>query len=304
MKHGAEYAKRIRSLYNQLRRQHGKPQPPDHTEPLEQLILGILARGTTETKAQVAFRRLRESLVDYNELRVTPCVELAEMLGRDLPDVVARARDLVDALNAVYDRHNAVDLAFLRDKPVRDAREYLRALTGVDEFTAARVVLHSLGGHAIPVDECMMQVFRKENLIGQDATVVEVQTFLEHHVTASEAADFAALMHRYAAGRAPKPLPDDGAKRVAKLAEKRVPVLVQAKPEEKKASVPVQAKTNEKPAVHPVPGAKKVKVVAKTQVAEKAKPSTASKKPSKVASARPVPAPQKKSGALERHRRS
>jgi endonuclease-3 len=207
MKHGAEYAKRIRHLYHQLRRQYGKPPPPDHTEPIEQLILGILARDTTEAKAQAAFRRLRESLVDHNELRVTPAVELAETLGPDLPDAATRAQNLVDALNAIYDRHNVVDLSFLRDKPVRDAREYLRALPGVDEFTAARVVLYSLGGHAIPVDQSMVWVLRKENLVPPEATLSEVQAFLERHISAQEAAEFAALMHRYAAGRLPKTVP-------------------------------------------------------------------------------------------------
>jgi len=207
MRHGAEYAKRIRHLYHQLRRQYGKPPPPDHTEPIEQLILGILARDTTEAKAQAAFRRLRESLVDHNELRVTPAVELAETLGPDLPDAATRAQNLVDALNAIYDRHNVVDLSFLRDKPVRDAREYLRALPGVAEFTAARVVLYSLGGHAIPVDQSVVWVLRKENLVPPEATLSEVQAFLERHISAQEAAEFAALMHRYAAGRLPKTVP-------------------------------------------------------------------------------------------------
>ncbi|HOW18313.1 MAG TPA: hypothetical protein PLC79_04690 [Phycisphaerae bacterium] len=207
MKHGAEYAKRIRHLYHQLRRQYGKPPPPDHTEPIDQLILGILSRDTTEAKAHAAFRRLRESLVDHNELRVTPAVELAETLGPDLPDAATRAQNLVDALNAIYDRHNVVDLSFLRDKPVRDAREYLRALPGVDEFTAARVVLYSLGGHAVPVDQSMVWVLRKENLVPPEATLPEVQAFLERHISAQEAAEFAALMHRYAAGRLPKTMP-------------------------------------------------------------------------------------------------
>lgn len=290
MKHGAEFAKRIRSLYNQLRRQYGKPQPPDHTDPLEQLILGILSRGATEAKANAAYRRLHENLVDHNELRVTPCVELAEMLGGDLPEVQARARSLVDALNAIYDRHNAVDLAFLRDKPVRDAREYLRSLPGVDEFTAARVVLYSLGGHAIPVDESMMFVFRKEDLISPEATVPEVQTFLERHIQSSEAAEFAALMHRYAASRAPKIVPVETPKRRAKPAEKKAPPWS-------------GAKTSEKPVLS-AEALSSDKTGTKGEAAKARPAAVAHKKPPKAASRRPAAASRKKAAAGKRDRRS
>ncbi len=227
MKHGAEYARKIKHLYHQLRRQYGKPQPPARDDLVEHLILGILSRCTTEAKAQAAFRRLRESVVDHNELRVTPRVEVAEILGDDLPDAEARARNLVDALNAIYDKHSVVDLAFLRDKPVRDAREYLRSLPGVDEFTASRVVLHGLKGHAIPVDEAVLDLLRKEGMVDADATIAEVQSFLERHIPAAEAAEFAALIHRHAVSRYAKSVAGDGAKRpekaVAARAAPRVP---------------------------------------------------------------------------------
>jgi endonuclease III len=293
MKHGAEYAKRIKHLYNQLRRQYGKPQPPDHTDPLEQLILGILARGTTDTKAQGAFRRLRENLVDHNELRVTPCVELAETLGTDLPDVEAKARNLVDALNAIYDRHNVVDLAFLRDKSVRDAREYLRSLPGVDEFAAARVVLYSLGGHAIPVDEGMMQVLRKEELISPDATVAEVQTFLERHVPSSEAAEFSSLLHRYTAGRIPKapPVPDNVPQRSARSVSR-------------KAIAQGDGKASGSAVMNGGPEAGE-KVAAKNEASLKARPAVATgKKPPKAPPGRPAAALPKRADAGKQNRRT
>lgn len=204
MKHGAEYARKIKRLYGQLRRRYGKPELTDSTDPLEQLVLGILARGVSEARALAAYRRLREAMVDYNELRVTPWVELSEILRPELPDADRKARDLSDALNAIYDRYSTVDLSALRDKPVREAREYLRSLPGVDEYAAARVVLMALGGHAVPIDETALAVLRKEQMISPDADLAEAQAFLERHIQASEAAAFSWLIHRYAVGRAPK----------------------------------------------------------------------------------------------------
>jgi endonuclease-3 len=199
MKNGAEYAKRIKRLYHQLLRRYGKPDPPDHADPLDQLIVSILSRGTTDAKAHAAYNRLRASVVDYNEMRVTPSVEVADAIGRAYPDADARSRDIVNVLNALYDKRNAIDLAFLRSKPLREAREYLLSLPGVDDFAAARVVLFCLGGHAVPVDGALMNLLRKEECVSPDATLAEVQSFLERHVHATEAAAFATLMHRHAA---------------------------------------------------------------------------------------------------------
>ncbi|MBN1489722.1 MAG: hypothetical protein JXA69_07375 [Phycisphaerae bacterium] len=208
MKHGSEYAKRVKRLYNRLRRDSGKSPQVNQTDPLEQLILGILARDVSESKAQSAYARLMGGVVDLNDLRVTPWVEVTDVLQQDLPDAENRARMLVGALNAIYDRCATVTLAFLRGKSVREAREYLRALPGIDEYAAARVVLFGLGGHAIPIDETTVQVFRQEELVGPEATLPEVQSFLERHIRASDAVDFTMLVHRYTRGRARAVVPD------------------------------------------------------------------------------------------------
>ena len=65
MKHGTEYAKRIKRLFNRLRRDYGKPQRSNRTDLIEQLILGILSRDTSESKAQAAQNRLRGSDAVY-----------------------------------------------------------------------------------------------------------------------------------------------------------------------------------------------------------------------------------------------
>ena len=72
MKHGSEYAKRVKRLFQQLIRKFGRPAETEPTDPIEQLILGILSLCTSATKAKVVYRRLRQHMVDLNELRVTP----------------------------------------------------------------------------------------------------------------------------------------------------------------------------------------------------------------------------------------
>lgn len=201
MKHGGDYAKRLRHLFNQLIRKYGKPALPEPTDPLEQMIIAILSGNTSHHKALVAFRRLREQMVDLNELRVTPVNELARGLGDSLPQADAKAQRIVDVLNDIRRRHDTLDLSFLKQRGRREAREYLESLEGVDRATAASVTLFSLGGHAIPVDDLILQFLRKDQIVDPAAEAAEVQGFLEHHINASDAAVFCLLLDRYVASR-------------------------------------------------------------------------------------------------------
>lgn len=199
MKHSSEYAQEVKRLFKRLLKQSGKPEIPAPVDPLDQLVLGILSGCTTDHKAAVVYKHLREQTVDLNELRVTPPVELAEMIGTGVPLAKEKAQRIVDALNAVRRRQDKLDLSFLAQRARREAREYLESLEGVDKATAASVMLFSLGGHAIPVDEVTLYVLRQEKLVDPGAELAEVQAFLERTIAADETPVFALLLSRYAA---------------------------------------------------------------------------------------------------------
>ena len=79
MKHGTEYAKRIKRLHQTLVKKHGKPAASEPTDPIEQMLIGILAVDSTAAKAAAVYRKLTQRMVDLNELRVTPAIELAAL---------------------------------------------------------------------------------------------------------------------------------------------------------------------------------------------------------------------------------
>lgn len=201
MKHGGDYAKRLRQLFNRLVRKFGKPTIPEPPDPLEQLLVAILGSNTSHYKGFTAFKKLREQMVDLNELRVTPVSELAKIISPLVPQAEMKAQRIVDALNDIRRRHDTLDLSFLKQRGRREAREYLESLEGVDRYAAASVALFSLGGHAIPVDELTLQMLRKDEVVDPAADLPAVQSFLEHHIGASDAAVFSLLLDRYAASR-------------------------------------------------------------------------------------------------------
>jgi endonuclease III len=206
MKHGSAYAQQVRRLYRQMLKQFGKPDVPAPGDPIDQLILGILSACTTDHKAAAVYRRLREQTVDLNELRVTPAVELAEMIGAAVPLGREKAQRIVDVLNGIRRRQDKIDLSFLLQRTRREAREFLESLEGVDKGAAASVVLFSLGGHAVPLDDLILYVLRQEGVVNPEADLAEVQGFLERTIPADETAAFSLLLCRYAvqkAGRVP-----------------------------------------------------------------------------------------------------
>jgi len=278
MKHGMEYAERVKRLHRTLVKRHGKPAASEPTEPIEQMLIGILAVATTSAKATAVYRKLAQQMVDLNELRVTPAIELARLIGPGVPLAADKARRIVAFLNAVRRRQDALDLDFLRQRGRREAREYLESLDGVPRSAAARVVLFSLGGHAIPVDPLTLYVLRKEELVDPSATAGEVQSFLERHVSAATTVEFVVLLGRFVSAHgsripveklpeflsppAPAPVTEPEPKAESKTASKSSPKQA-AKPAPKPAASKDQAapkkpsKRKDKP--RPTPGMRKKK---------------------------------------------
>jgi endonuclease III len=199
MKRGSEYAKRIKQLFQQMLKKVGKPELSEPLEPIQQLIIGILAENTSEAKAAAVFKRICEQMVDLNELRVTPALELAELIGSGVPQAREKSERIVRVLNEIRQRQDTLDLSFLKQRGRREAREYLESLEGVGASAAASVVVHSLGGHAIPVDYLTIYVLRKEDAVDGEANLAEVQSFLERHVGAGEVRLFATVLSRHVA---------------------------------------------------------------------------------------------------------
>ncbi len=201
MKQAGEYGKRVKRLFAEMVRKFGKPAASDPTDPLEQLIVGILASCTTYAKAHAVFKKLQGAMVDLNELRVTPAVELAEAIGESVPRAREKAHRIIDALNAIRRRQDSLDISFLQQRGRREAREYLESLEGVDRMAAASVVVYSLGGHAVPVDELARYVLQKEEVVDPALSLVEVQAFLERQIGSAQVRLFAELLNRYVAAK-------------------------------------------------------------------------------------------------------
>lgn len=203
MKNAAQHAREFKKLLKKIRREKASPLP-DIDDPMQALLRGVLTDYISEQRAASAAARLRASIVDINELRVTPIAEIVEMIGADVPLCRRAAEDIVRALNTVFNKLHHLDLTYLKKVSRRTAESFMNNLDGLNVHARASVILRCLKGHAIPADVTMCEILRRESCVEPDASVEVIQKFLATQVRESQAASFYAQFKRYAANHVPR----------------------------------------------------------------------------------------------------
>lgn len=205
MSAATEQARVFRALVKRVLARHdgAAPGPPAEDRPRGadpitfQLVYSMLLWEASSAKATPALRRLNQSVVDYNELRVCLPYELAEVLGPRYPRVDERTERLHAVLNDVYAREHAVSLAHLAEMSKRDAKVYLETLEGATHYVTSRVLALSLGAHAVPVDSQLLARLIAEGVLNESYDVVSAGNWLERQLHAGEAAAIHAALQAW-----------------------------------------------------------------------------------------------------------
>lgn len=197
MKNGTLYAGKLKRAYNKHKQSAEDPHIPDIDDPLRRLAIGILGVDSREEDVERAVDRLMASMIDWNEVRVSTVAEIQNGLEHKTISQNHACQNLINALQAVYYYENKLSLDRLRSIGRRDARHYLESLEGVNEYAVASIILWSLTGHAIPVNNRLLQALRDANLIHPTANRAEVQAFLERHIPSAQAREFCIIMRSF-----------------------------------------------------------------------------------------------------------
>ena len=162
--------RRVGAIRERLRELYGVPRQRTHGQPLEELILTVLAQSTNDRNRDTAYGRLRERCPSWEAVRDAPAEEIEEAIRPGGISKVKSAR-IQAMLRAIGD---PLDLAWLADAPVDDARAYLMDLPGVGRKTAACVLLFSFGAHDVPVDTHVARVGQRLRLLRPGASFNEL----------------------------------------------------------------------------------------------------------------------------------
>ncbi|MBN1765679.1 MAG: hypothetical protein JW860_10510 [Sedimentisphaerales bacterium] len=200
MKNSSEYAVKLKKLCSRLKRDGSASVKMEPVDPLTGIILACLSEVTTENKSRSTLSKLRHEFVDYNELRVARVEEITELLGKSFPQAKDVSRRIVQVLINIFNKCDSLELDFLCDGNKRQAKSFLEGIEDMSSYMLARVMLQSIGAHAFPVNQQMMNMLLKEEVVDPEATVAEVQGFLERQISASQIHKLYPLLRKHADG--------------------------------------------------------------------------------------------------------
>ena len=134
-------------------------------DPLSELVSSLLSHRTRNRDSGRAFEALRAHYPSWEVLRDAPTAEVQDLIaGVTWPE--QKAPRIQAVLRAIGERRGALDLGFLADMPVPQARAWLEAIPGVGPKTSAAVLSFSvLRLAALPVDSHHHRVAQRLGLI-------------------------------------------------------------------------------------------------------------------------------------------
>ena len=159
-------------------------------EPLARLVRAFLEFDCDSNRLLAAEARIMSSVVDFNELRVTPAIELAAALGVRYPFAEARCAMLHRTLQSIFDREHQMSLDGLHGMKKADIRKYLQTLAGMNPYVEAVVALECFDVAAAPVDTKLQLWLISKDCFPAEISLPEMQHILEKHIRAADMLKF------------------------------------------------------------------------------------------------------------------
>lgn len=158
-------------------------------DPVSVLVSTILSQNTSDTNSRRAFSSLRQNFGNWEGVAVADVEEIANSIrSGGLADIKAARIKLT--LREILEKRGNLDLGFLNDLPLPEAKAWLRHLPGVGPKTAGCVLLFSLGRPALPVDTHVYRVSKRLSLIDFRVSADKAHELLENMVPAEEIYQF------------------------------------------------------------------------------------------------------------------
>jgi endonuclease III len=158
-------------------------------DPLGGLIGTILSQATSDINSGRAYAALRATFPTWEAVLAAPEEAVADAI-RSGGLANLKARRIQETLGAILAARGALDLDFLTDLPLAEARTWLTGLPGVGPKTAACVLLFNLGRPALPVDTHVHRVSRRLGLIGARVGAGAAHDALQAQVAPARVYDF------------------------------------------------------------------------------------------------------------------
>ncbi len=170
--------KRAIKIHQTLLVSFGEPIWRNPLPAIDELVSTILSQNTNDVNRDRAFDSLRakfptwEAVRDAKEKEVIEAIRVAGLANQKGPR-------MQQVLRAITEERGSLDLQFLAEMPIEEARAWLTKFNGVGPKTAAIVLCFSLGMPAFPVDTHVYRVTGRLGLRPEKMTVEQAHPYLE-----------------------------------------------------------------------------------------------------------------------------
>ena len=173
-----QLAAKYRRIYERLNEVYGRPTWRQHLPPIDELISTILSQATSDTNRDKGFYALKERYPDWESVMNAPTEEvIATIRSSGLAN--QKGPRIQAALRTIYERRGEIDLDFLADMPLPEAKKWLMSIKGIGPKTAAIILLFAFGRPAFPVDTHVHRTTRRLGLIGANVSADKAHDILE-----------------------------------------------------------------------------------------------------------------------------
>ncbi len=184
-------SKQITSLeaYRLLEEEQGVAQWEPRFDPIEELVFTILSQHTSDLNAFKAYDKLIEAFGSWDGIMEGDPEDIAQAIRIGGLSTIKAPR-IQAVLQEIQEKCGGLDLSFLREMPLEEAKAWLRELPGVGPKTAAIVLCFALGMPAMPVDTHIYRVSKRLGLIGEKVTADQAHDILEASVAPEQVFGF------------------------------------------------------------------------------------------------------------------
>lgn len=184
-----EHRERLRLVNERLNLAFGFPEWRNPLPAVDELVSTFLSQNTNDVNRDKAFAAICERYADWDEVceadpdEFMQVIRVAGLANQKGPNIQA-------ALRRIREERGEINLEWLRELPVEEAREWLLSFKGVGRKTAAIVLLFSLGMPAFPVDT---HIYRVSGRIGIRPQAIDVDTAHQYLEAAADPAEYYAM---------------------------------------------------------------------------------------------------------------
>ena len=183
----------VKRILSRLISEYGSHNWQPDNSPLSVLIQTILSQNTSDVNSKRAFESLLASFPGWEDMATAEVDEIAASIRiGGLGEI--KAKRIKQALSEIQRKRGRLELNFLNQLPLAEARDWLKQLPGVGTKTANCVFLFALGRPALPVDTHVFRVAKRLGLVGSKASVEQAHRLLEGLVPPDDIYQFHILM--------------------------------------------------------------------------------------------------------------